>query len=187
MNDYFEPGHLIGKYKKIPVIGRTLDLPKVLKSKNTYVFIAYVGLHKEKETFQKIDSLKIPEDKFATLIHPTAIIPKDLCYIGNGVMMAPLSQIAADTTISDCSLLLSNSYVGHDSTLEKFAHIATNSVIGANVHVGRGVHVGTNATIREKVNIGDFALIGAGSVVLNNVPENAVIVGNPGRILKQRT
>lgn len=186
LNDYFDPGHLIGKYKKIPVIGRTQDLHKFLQDKSTYVFIAYVGLQNEKDTFLKIESLEIPEDKFATLIHPTAIIPKDLCSIGNGVLMAPLSQLSPDTTIADNCILLPNSFVGHDSTLDKFAHIATNSVIGANVHVGKAVHVGSNATIREKVKIGNYSLIGAGSVVLNDVPENSVVVGNPARILKSR-
>lgn len=186
LNDYFDPGHLIGKYDKFPVIGGTKDLPRFLQDKNTYVFIAYVGLQNEKETFQKIESLEIPEERFATLIHPSAIIPKGLCSIGTGVLMSPLSQLSPDTTINNNCILLPNSFVGHDSTLEKFAHIATNSVIGANVRVGKSVHVGSNATIREKVDIGDFSLIGAGSVVLNDVPENSVVVGNPARVLKQR-
>lgn len=187
LNDYFEKGHPIGKYKKIPVIGKTQDLESILKNSNVDVFIAYVGLQNEKKTFEAIQSLNIPEDRFATLIHPTAIIPKDLCSIGNGVLMAPLSQLSPDTTINDNCILLPNSFVGHDSTLERFAHIATNSVIGANVRVGRAVHVGSNATIREKVVIGDFSLIGAGAVVLNDVPENSIVVGNPAKILKHKT
>lgn len=186
LNDCFEPGHLIGKYNKYPVIGRSEDLAKLLQDKNTSVFIAYVGLQNEKETFQKIETMQIPEERFATLIHPTAIIPKGLCSIGNGVLMAPLTQLSPDVTIGDNCILLPNSFVGHDSTLEKFAHIATNSVIGANVRVGRAVHIGSNATIREKVDIGDFSLIGAGSVVLNNVPENCIVVGNPAKILRRK-
>lgn len=186
LNDYYDTGHLIGKFKKFPIIGRTHDLYKFLQDKNTYVFIAYVGLQNEKETFHKIEMLEIQDERLATLIHPTAIIPKGLCSIGNGVLMAPLAQLSPDTTIGDNCILLPNSFVGHDSTLEKFAHIATNSVIGANVRVGRAVHVGSNATIREKVDIGCFSLIGAGSVVLNSVPENSVVVGNPARVLKQR-
>ncbi|MFA5337023.1 MAG: NeuD/PglB/VioB family sugar acetyltransferase [Candidatus Omnitrophota bacterium] len=184
LNDYLASGHLIGKYKKIPVIGSTKDLPKFLKDKNTYVSIAYVGLQHEKETFLKINSLKIPKDKFAALIHPTAIIPKNLCSIGSGVIMAPLSQLSPDTTIADNCILLANSFVGHDSTLDKFAHLATSSVVGANVYIGKAVHIGSNATIREKIKIGNYSLIGAGSVVLNDVPENSVVVGNPARILR---
>lgn len=186
LNDVLEPGHQVGKYKKFPVLGGTEEYKKLQDNKDVLFFIAYVGLQNEKETFEKINSLEIPQDRFATLIHPTAIIPKGLCSIGNGVLMAPLTQLSPDTTIDDNCILLPNSFVGHDSTLEKFAHIATNSVIGANVRVGRAVHVGSNATVREKVDIGDFSLVGAGAVVLNDVPENSVVVGNPGRVLKSR-
>ncbi|MDW3193275.1 MAG: NeuD/PglB/VioB family sugar acetyltransferase [Cytophagales bacterium] len=186
LNDVVEVGSSIGKYNKIPVIGRTDDLESLLKEDNTEIFIAYVGLSKEKETFEKIESLKIPADRYANLIHPTAIIPRGFCHIGNGVMMSPLSQLSPDTTLEDNCILLPNSFVGHDSTLERFAHVATNGVIGANVRVGKAVHIGSNATIREKVNIGDYSLIGAGAVVLQDVDSNSVVVGNPARVIQER-
>lgn len=186
LNDYIAVGDTIGKFKKLKVIGKTGDLTSFLKDNNTYVFIAYVGLQNEKETYKKIESLDIPESKYINIIDPTAIIPYDYCKIGKGVMFSPLTQLSPDVTISDNCILLPNSFVGHDSFLDRFAHIATNSVIGANVHVGKGVHIGSNATVREKVKIGDYSLVGAGAVVLNDVPDNAIVVGNPARVLKIR-
>jgi acetyltransferase EpsM len=183
LNDVIPVGSNIGKYETIKVIGTTDDIQYYLNN-DCYFFIAYVGLKKEKETFEKIEKFKIPKEKYATLIHKTAIIPHGFCKIGYGVLMAPLSQLSPDTTIEDNCILLANSFLGHDSTMRKFAHLATNSVVGANVVVGRGVHVGSNATIREKVTIGDFSLIGSGAVVLNNVLENTKVVGNPARELK---
>jgi acetyltransferase EpsM len=184
LNDALEPGSSVGKYKKYPVLGKTTDLEVYLRQKDTYVFIAYVGLQNEQNTFSKIEALAIPDDKLATLIHPTAIIPKGMCAIGNGVLMAPLSQLSPDTTVGNNCILLPNSFLGHDSTMDRFAHIATNSVVGANVKVGRGVHIGSNATLKEKLTIGDFALIGAGAVVLKDVKQGEVVVGNPARPLK---
>jgi acetyltransferase EpsM len=182
LNDVVEVGSEIGKYKKIPVIGTTDDIQYYLDN-GYYFFIAYVGLKKEKETFEKIEKFQIPKQRYATLIHRTAIIPHGFCDIGYGVLMAPLSQLSPDTTIEDNCILLANSFLGHDSTMKRFAHLATNSVVGANVVVGRGVHVGSNSTIREKVNIGDFSLIGSGAVVLNDVNENTKMVGNPAQPL----
>ncbi|MBA7679230.1 hypothetical protein ES703_87514 [subsurface metagenome] len=75
LNDVIEIGAEIGNYKKIKVIGKTEDLDKFLKLKNTYFFIAYVGLQNEKQTYKKIETLNIPPERYATLIHPTAIIP----------------------------------------------------------------------------------------------------------------
>ena len=130
--------------------------------------------------------MEIPNDQFASLIHPTAQFPKEYCKIGNGVLMAPLVQLSPDTTISDNCILLANSFVGHDTFLDKFAHVATNGVVGANVYGGKAIHIGSNSTIREKIKIGNYALIGAGSMVLKDVPENSVVVGNPSRILEVR-
>ena len=184
LNDVLPKGALIGKYGKVPVIGKTEDIDKYLLDKDVFFFIGYVGMQKEKQVFEKITSLNIPIERFATLIHPTAIVPKGLCSIGHGVMMAPLSQLSPDTTVSDNCILLPNSFLGHDSFMDQFSHIATNGVIGANVHLGKAVHIGSNATLREKITIGDFSLVGAGSMVLEDVPDNSVVVGNPARILR---
>ena len=185
LNDFLPIGEKIGKYNGYKVIGNSNDAIKYLNEDVSF-FIGYVGMKSEKEVFQKIASLKIPRDRFETLIHPTAIIPNGFCSIGKGVLMAPLTQLSPDTTIEDNCILLANSFLGHDSRMKRFAHITSNSVIGGNVTIGHGAHIGTNATIRENVTIGDFALVGSGSVVLNDVPENAIVVGNPARILKQK-
>ena len=50
--------------------------------------------------------------------------------------------------------------------------------------VKRGARIGANATILPGVTIGENALIGAGSVVVKDIPENAVAVGNPARVIK---
>jgi acetyltransferase-like isoleucine patch superfamily enzyme len=50
--------------------------------------------------------------------------------------------------------------------------------------VKRGASIGSGATILSNVVIGENALIGAGSVVTSDVPANAIIVGNPGRVLR---
>jgi acetyltransferase EpsM len=184
LNDIVPVGEKVGKYHGYNVIGKTNDVKKYLEDEDVYFFIGYVGMQNEKEVFEKITSLGIPSNRFATLIHPTAIIPKGFCSIGNGVLMSPLSQLSPDTTVEDNCILLPNSFLGHDSTMKRFSHITANSVIGGNVMIGRGAHVGTNATIRENISIGDFSLIGSGSVVLKDVPQNSIVVGNPAKILK---
>ena len=51
----------------------------------------------------------------------------------------------------------------------------------AKTHVGKGVSIGANATIVCGHDIGKFAFIGAGAVVTKNVPDYALLVGNPAR------
>ncbi|MFY0699751.1 MAG: hypothetical protein JXR04_02975 [Bermanella sp.] len=184
LNDIVPVGETIGKYKTFPVLGDSTDYVKFLNDPEVDFFIAYVGMKKEKSVFNKVKNLGIPEDRWATLIHSTAIIPEGFCKIGKGVLIAPLCQLSADTTISDNCIMLPNSFLGHDSFMDEFAHIATNGVVGANVHIGKACHIGSNATIREKVTIGDFSLVGAASMVLNDVGEEEIVIGNPARPLE---
>ena len=50
--------------------------------------------------------------------------------------------------------------------------------------VKRGASIGSGATLLGGITIGENALVGAGSVVTKDVPANAVVAGNPARVLK---
>jgi acetyltransferase-like isoleucine patch superfamily enzyme len=53
------------------------------------------------------------------------------------------------------------------------------------VTIKKNVKIGANATILPGVTIGENSLIGAGSVVISDVPENSVAVGNPAKVIKK--
>ena len=50
--------------------------------------------------------------------------------------------------------------------------------------VKKGASIGSGATILSGVVIGENAIVGAGSVVTKDVPGNAVVAGNPARVLR---
>jgi putative colanic acid biosynthesis acetyltransferase WcaB len=50
--------------------------------------------------------------------------------------------------------------------------------------IGNNVEIGSNVVILGSITIGDNAVIGAGSVVVKDVPEGAVVVGNPARVIR---
>lgn len=52
------------------------------------------------------------------------------------------------------------------------------------VHIKKNVWIGVNATILPGVTIGENAIVGAGSVVTKDVPDNAVVVGTPAKVIK---
>jgi acetyltransferase-like isoleucine patch superfamily enzyme len=51
--------------------------------------------------------------------------------------------------------------------------------------IKRGASIGTSSTILCGVVVGENAIVGAGSVVTRDVPANAVVAGNPARILRK--
>jgi len=53
--------------------------------------------------------------------------------------------------------------------------------------VRKGASIGSGSTILSNVTIGENALIGAGSVVTRDVPANAILAGNPARVLRLMT
>jgi len=50
--------------------------------------------------------------------------------------------------------------------------------------IRKGSSIGSGATILCNINIGENAIVGAGSVVTKDVPANAIVAGNPARVLR---
>lgn len=53
-----------------------------------------------------------------------------------------------------------------------------------NIFIGDNCYIGTGATILGPIHIGNNVVIAAGAVVVKDVPDNAVIAGNPAKIIK---
>jgi acetyltransferase-like isoleucine patch superfamily enzyme len=50
--------------------------------------------------------------------------------------------------------------------------------------IRKGASVGSGATILSRVTVGENAIVGAGAVVTKDVPPNAIVAGNPARVLR---
>jgi len=171
------------EYYKVKVLG---PLAQASTLNNVY-FINGIGNannYWKKETI--IDKTKIPVDKFLTIIHPTASVSK-MAKLGNGVVILQQVTIAANAKVGNHVVILPNSIISHDVVIEDYSCIAGGVSISGRVRVGKACYLGTNAAIISDISIGDYALIGMGSVVLKNVPQNSVMVGNPAKLLKKVT
>jgi acetyltransferase-like isoleucine patch superfamily enzyme len=117
--------------------------------------------------------------------------------IGNNVSIGTLSIIEHHVTIEDNVRIHSQVFIPEYSYLEEGAWIGP-CVVFTNArypvspgvkdslkgpHIKKGAKIGANSTLLPGVVIGANALIGAGTVVTTDVPDNAVVVGNPGRII----
>ena len=82
-------------------------------------------------------------------------------------------------------ILNTNSTVDHECVLGNGVHVMGGASIAGRVIIGDFSTIGTNATILPDIKIGTGSYIGAGSVVTKNVKKNSVIIGVPGKYIKQ--
>ena len=71
---------------------------------------------------------------------------------------------------------------GHDYTLQNRARQA--SVIQKPIYIKKGAWIASGSIILSGVSIGEHAVVAAGSVVTKNIPANAIVAGNPAKIIK---
>ena len=121
--------------------------------------------------------------KFTIAVHKSAILSPSSKVEKGTVVMAGV-VINADVSVGKHCIVNTGAIVEHDCYIEGYVHISPNATLAGNVKVGEGTHIGAGSVIIQGVTIGKWVTIGAGSVIIRDVPDYAVIVGNPGRIIK---
>ena len=120
---------------------------------------------------------------FGNSIHPSAHISSS-AKLGKGNMIIHNAIVQARCIIGDHTILNTASQVDHDCTIGDYVHIAPGAVLCGAVKIGDGCLIGAGSVILPGVNIGQNCTVAAGSVVFKDVPDNAVVLGNPARIVK---
>jgi sugar O-acyltransferase (sialic acid O-acetyltransferase NeuD family) len=123
------------------------------------------------------------DKKYIRATHPGAVISAR-AVIGEGTVVMAGVVINADVKVGRHAILNTNCSVDHDCILGDYVHISPNVALAGNVIVGEGTHMGIGSCAIQGVKIGNWVTVGAGAVVIKDVPDYAVVVGNPGNIIK---
>lgn len=120
------------------------------------------------------------------------------CVIGDGVFIGPFVEIQKDVSIGKNSRISSHSFICEGITIGENVFVAHGVMFINDLFDSRelkdwvkrytfiedNVRIGSNVSILP-VRIGRNSVIGAGTVVTKHVPENSIVVGNPGRIKRR--
>jgi sugar O-acyltransferase (sialic acid O-acetyltransferase NeuD family) len=132
---------------------------------------------------RKAVAVKLKEVRFTSAIHASAII-SSRATVGEGTVVMPNVSVNVHCNIGRHVILNTNCSVDHDCVIEDFVHISPNAALAGGVKVGEGTQVGIGTCVMQNITIGKWATIGAGAVIIRDVPDYAVVVGNPGKVIK---
>lgn len=108
------------------------------------------------------------------------------CFIENDVVVGDRVTVKCGVQLWDGITIEDDVFVGPNATFSNDIMPRSKQYPQAYARtlVRRGASIGANATILPGVTIGAGAMVGAGAVVTQDVPDHAVVVGNPARIIR---
>lgn len=149
-----------------------------------------------------------------SFIHPLADVAESQVGQGTKVWQFVVvlkgAKIGVDCNICAQTLIEGDVVIGDRVTVKSGVQIWDGTIIGDDVFIGpnvtfsndlyprskryptqysgvtihKGASIGANATLLPGITIGERAMVGAGTVVTKDVPPCAVVVGNPGKIMR---
>ncbi|OQY85468.1 MAG: transferase [Chloroflexi bacterium UTCFX4] len=178
-----------------PTLGAFVIIGEPPRGKNSGELVTRIGARAMIRSHTVIYAGNVIGDDFQT---GHGVLLREENEIGNNVSIGSHTIVEHHVKIGDNARLHSNVFVPEFSVLEENCWLGPNVVVtnarypqSKNVkenlrgaHIKRGAKIGANATLLPGVVIGENALVGAGAVVTRDVPDGAVVIGNPARVIK---
>lgn len=137
----------------------------------------------KKRVFAQVtnDSVSYP-----VLIHPSVIIGnRKFVEIGEGSIICAGTIITTNITIGRHVILNLVCTVGHETRVGDYSSFMPGCNISGEVSIGAGNFWGTGAKIINRKAVGNNVVIGAGSVVIDDIPDDVTAVGMPAKVIKE--
>ena len=119
-------------------------------------------------------------------VHPTAFVAKT-AKVSKGCQILARSVIGAEAAIGGSCIINTSASVDHECSIGNGVHVAPGATLAGCVEVGDFSFIGAGAIVLPRIKIGSNAMVGAGSIVTRDVPDDAVVYGNPARYIRSNS
>jgi len=184
LDDKYNPDEPL-EFLGYPVLGKVTDAAR-FNHDDCYFYFSLFSVKNSARMVRYLKSLNVPDQKFATLVHPSAVVSKS-ARIGCGVCLMAQSFVGPEASLGNHIIGYGQSYISRNTVLEDYAYLAAKACLGAESVMKKGAYLGLASTVLERKIIGAWAVVGAGANVLDNVAEGEIVVGNPARVIGKVT
>lgn len=129
---------------------------------------------------QIVERLSLNDDRYATLVHPSASMSLDSS-VGVGTCLMQNVVVTTGVSVGAHGTLMPSTVLTHDVTIGDYVSVGAGAKLAGGVRVADGAYLGSGALVRENVQIGEGAVVGMGAVVTRDVPAREIWLGVPAR------
>ena len=170
------------------VFGEWNELKALLESQKDLIEDIVIENDCRNSAIPMLDKKDIP-----ARIEPGAII-REQVEIGKNAVIMMGAVINIGAVIGEGTMIDMGAILGGRATVGNNCHIGAGAVLAGVIEpasatpviIEDGVLVGANAVVVEGVHVGKNSVVAAGSVVLDDVPDNVVVAGVPAKVIKQK-
>jgi len=184
----FGGAKVFGEGNSKVVFGDWAELSPILEASRDKITDCVVENDRRNSGVPLLDLKGIP-----ARIEPGAII-REKVEIGKNAVIMMGAVINIGAVVGEGTMIDMGAVLGGRATVGANCHIGAGAVLAGVVEpasatpviVEDGVLVGANAVVIEGVHVGKGAVVAAGAVVVEDVPDNAVVAGCPARVIKMK-
>lgn len=122
----------------------------------------------------------------ATLIHPLALVSPS-AIIGAGVVIQDYVDIAPEAYIHDNVCINGHTIIGHNVEIGENSQVCSHVIVTGSTTVGANTFLGAASAVRDHLSIGENVIISMGAIVMKDVRDNKIVMGNPAREIAENT
>jgi len=127
--------------------------------------------------------LGLADERYATLIHPTAVIAGS-CQVGVGSILHAGVVLTTNVKVGRHVAMMPGVVLTHDNVVGDFVTFGAGARLAGRVTISEGAYVGSGASVRQDRIVGAWSLVGMGAVVLHDVPPGEIWAGVPASIVR---